>query len=68
MTFLNFKFKFSDLKPKTTYEWFKFILDLIVLLVFLYMIYINTMSYTQGFNDCLKNCWCLKQLENLSKK
>lgn len=46
----------SDLKPKTRYEWFKLILDIIILIVFVIMIFMNSYSYAEGYKIGYQNC------------
>ena len=48
-----------DLKeflPKTKREWLKFILDIIVAILFIIMIYCNSYSYRQGYLEGASAC------------
>lgn len=47
----------SDLKPKTKYEWFKLLIDIVLLVFFILSIYYNSLSYRQGFEDGLRACF-----------
>jgi len=39
----------KEFLPRTKREWLKFILDIIVAILFIIMIYCNSYSYRQGF-------------------